>query len=254
MVARIEVAPGDMQDLDTVIAYAQDSVMLPLQAFLDRPAGYVNPIIGKPPINVPPLNTDGLLFFQVLNEWMTKNPPPAEDAPALQEFTTIGVGPGFTTNFESLPLAQRLALQAGISAGSVILHEQTLQTGALLNGWFYNLGPDFGDYGTDYLLRAVTALGGLGSNINEEAIYPLRQFDQDFLPLRGNLAYTITFTMDDLPVPVNANGGRTQTSIRIRSPSAGSGEVREAFRVQGASRAQPPGAVGDERARRPGRP
>jgi hypothetical protein len=206
MVARIEVTPGDMQSLDLAIAQAQDSVLLRLDAFINRPAGYVNPIITKPPMNVPALDTNGLLFFTVLNDWLTKNPPPPEDAAALAQFAKIGVGPGFTTKFESLPLAQRLALQAGITAGSLIVAEQSLQTGVLLNGWFYNLGPEFGDYGTDYLLRAEIARAGLGANINQEAIYPTRLFDQDFLPLLGDRQYTITFRMDELPVPVNANG------------------------------------------------
>ena len=206
LVGRTEVAPGDAQDLDTVISNIQNSVLLPLQAFLDRPAGYVNPIIQKPSDDVPELDIDGLQFFQVLNDWLTKNPPPPADDSVLADFAKIGVGPGFTTDFASLPLAQRAALLAGIQAGSLILAEQTFRTGIVLNGWFYNLGSDFGDYGTNYLLRALTARGGLGANINEEAIYPLRLFDQDLLPLRGDRSYTMTLTADELPVPVNANG------------------------------------------------
>ena len=206
LVARIEVTPEDSEDLDVAIGIAQQSVLLPLDEFLTRPADYVNPIIEKPPVDTAALDTDGLAFFTVLNDWLTQNPPPAADDAELAQLARIGVGPGFTTDFEALPPEQRLALEAGIRAGSLILTEQTFVTGTVFNGWRYNLGADFGDYGTNYLLRALTARGGLGANVNAEAVYPLRLVDQDGLQLKGDRSYTITFAADQLPVPIDEHG------------------------------------------------
>jgi hypothetical protein len=199
MVGRFEVKPGDQADLDTVIALVRTNVLLPLDKFVSRSSSYVNPIITKPGTTVPSLNTTGLQFFTVLNEWMTKNPSPSADDPVLQEFAKIGIGRGLSTNFNALPIEQQEAMLAGAEEASAILTIGSLIAGDVYNGWRYNLGDDFGNWGTSYLLRGMTARGGLGANINQEAIYPLLVFDDRIASLLPDRKYEITFPAGQLP-------------------------------------------------------
>ena len=60
-----------------------------------------------------------------------------------------------------------------------------------------------GRYGTDYLFRSVIALVGLGSNLPEDAIYPLTRVDAEGKALTGANRYVIRFAKGQLP-PVGA--------------------------------------------------
>lgn len=206
IVNRTEVQPGSQSDLDTVISLVQSSVLLPLSEFFVRDPNYVNPIIEHPTNTVPELDITGLNFFTVLNDWITKNPPPPADDPTLARIAKIGIGPGFDTNFKALSADVQAALLEGMRLGEVAVEAETFLSGTIFNGWVYHVEPNFGNWGTAYLLRAGTARGALGANIVEEAVYPLRLEDQDFLPLTGGRNYTLTLTADLLPVPVNQNG------------------------------------------------
>ena len=50
--------------------------------------------------------------------------------------------------------------------------------GRSVNGWQINT-QTMGVYGTNYLQRAVIAMGGLGANLPEDAVYPLLLSDSD---------------------------------------------------------------------------
>ena len=163
--SRIEVTPGSQSDLDEAIMIAQDSVLLPLDEFINRNPDYINPIIQKPDFRVNPLDISGLNFFTELNKWLTANPPPPSDDEILKMLAKIGVGPGFTTDFNSLSFEERAALLAGIEIGSQIVQAQYFGSESIFNGWFYDIQPNFGDWGTDYLLRAAIARFGLGANV-----------------------------------------------------------------------------------------
>lgn len=84
IVSRIEVTPGSQSDLDEAIMIAQDSVLLPLDEFINRNPDYINPIIQKPDFRVNPLDISGLNFFTELNKWLTANPPPPSDDEILK--------------------------------------------------------------------------------------------------------------------------------------------------------------------------
>ncbi len=70
------------------------------------------------------------------------------------------------------------------------------------NGWLVSL-PYIGDYGRNYLGRAVVARFALGANTPEETVYPTAFTDSHGRPLRGRRSYTIRFDRGDLP-PVGA--------------------------------------------------
>jgi DNA sulfur modification protein DndE len=60
-----------------------------------------------------------------------------------------------------------------------------------------------GDYGKNYLVRAVVAQIGFGANKGEYAVYQNAERDANLKPLSGKAVYTMTFSGDDLP-PVKA--------------------------------------------------
>ena len=71
------------------------------------------------------------------------------------------------------------------------------KAGKLVNGW--SVITDLGSYGTNYILRAMVALIGLGANLPQDAIYPAYA-----KPLDGSKnSYVIHFAKDQTP-PVNA--------------------------------------------------
>ncbi|MCF6176931.1 MAG: DUF1254 domain-containing protein [Victivallaceae bacterium] len=206
MVGRHEVTPGSQEDFDAAQTLVESSVFLPLSEFITRNPDYVNPIINKPGKTIKELDISGLNFFTLLNEWLTQNPPPAADAEAEQIMTTIGVGVGSTTDFNALSKSEKADFTLGVELGFALIRLQTLTAVTSFNGWGYTLDSNFGNWGIDYLLRAAVARDGLAANVNAEAIYPVRIVGPDYLPLKGSYSYTLTFTADQLPVPVNSNG------------------------------------------------
>ena len=206
MLGRHEVTPGSQEDFDAAQTLVESSVFLPLSEFITRDPDYVNPIIDKPGKTIKELDISGLKFFTLLNEWLTQNPPPAADAEAEQIMATIGVGVGYNTDFKALSKSEKADFTLGVELGFALIKLQMLTAQTSFNGWGYTLYPEFGDWGTNYLLRAAIARDGLAANINAEAIYPVRIVGPHDLPLKGSYSYTLTYTADQLPVPVNSKG------------------------------------------------
>jgi len=61
----------------------------------------------------------------------------------------------------------------------------------------------FGNYGTDYQLRALVDYLGLGANLPEDAVYPSSTIDKDGNPYTGANKYVLHFDKGQTP-PVNA--------------------------------------------------
>jgi hypothetical protein len=66
-----------------------------------------------------------------------------------------------------------------------------------------NLNPKMGNYGTDYLFRAIVAFQGLGANLIEDAVYPSCVVDSEGNPLNGENNYIMHFNKNETP-PVQA--------------------------------------------------
>jgi hypothetical protein len=114
----------------------------------------------------------------------------------------VGVGPGLTPARARLPGA---VLQALVSSADATV--QTLPTSARLavlqeaqanHGWA-DIGGDIGDYGTDYLFRALVADLGLGANTTQEALYPTALTDDTGQLLNGASDYRLVFKPGQAP-------------------------------------------------------
>lgn len=141
---------------------------------------------------------DTATFFNRLSKLMVANPPPAADAPALARLARIGVVPGEPFDPARLDPTVAKGLENSVSLALDKLHAAAKQTGTPVNGW--HIPPkEVGDFGTDYDLRAVVVLIGLGANIPADAIYPNAFTDGDGKPLNGANAYVIHFAKDQTP-------------------------------------------------------
>jgi hypothetical protein len=143
------------------------------------------------------------VFLERLARLMGSNPPAPEDEPMISRLRRIGVAPGAPFAFDRLPPRLQTAIERGVAAGRGRLAESVKgfseDEGTI--GWRVERG--LGRYGTDYALRAFVAIVGLGSNLAEDAIYPVTRKDADGATLTGANRYRLHFEADELP-PVHA--------------------------------------------------
>ena len=144
-------------------------------------------------------------FYDELGLLLRNQPPPRRDACALRAFGRAGIGPGQTPSTEAQG-AVRTALAEAPRAGarllSAALRRVNAYSGRRKNGWLA-LGPYVGDYGRNYLGRAVVARTLLGALTAAENVYLYGFGDSRGRPLSGRHRYTLRFPRGRLP-PVGA--------------------------------------------------
>ncbi len=140
-------------------------------------------------------------YFDMMTELMCKDAPPAEeDAPILEKIAKIGIepckpfkidefDPGVQESLNGLPKSALEKITAG--------HDNL---GKMVNGWQFTMGV--GQYGTDYMKRAIIAAYGWPANLEKDAVYPYTQVDSEGKALTGANKYTLTFAKGQTP-PVN---------------------------------------------------
>jgi len=150
----------------------------------------------------------GIAIYDEIGKDIAKNPPPQAESAVLDKFKTIGIGPGLTPS-QSADDTMKQALEKGITNGQQLIDEKVLNIGPVVNGWLIPgiaVGGgkvDFGNFGTEYLLRAAVAKYGLFANSPDEAIYPTAFVDSQGQNLSGMHKYIIHFDNGQLP-PVKA--------------------------------------------------
>lgn len=173
----------------------------PYQAPVSQPVDAALETKTPPPEQV--ARMDAATFFGRLNRLMQDNPPAAADAPALERFAKLGIGPGKPFDGSKLDPAVAAALDEGMQAGrATLIKEAKGPRGTENNGWTI-MPENLANFGTDYTTRAVVALVGLGANLPADAIYPHAVADSDGQPLSGANRYTMRFEKGQLP-PVKA--------------------------------------------------
>jgi len=128
-------------------------------------------------------STDPVNFLAVVNEMLSRNPPPAAEAPQFKAWADLGLGHGADAFARTSP-----EVQAAWRKRLPVLHDflkQGLQYGArMVNGWSVP-SPKVGNFGTDYPLRAAVAFGALSALDAGEAIYLNLETDPSGAPLDG---------------------------------------------------------------------
>ncbi len=156
-----------------------------------------NNALGTPADMVP-----NAAYFKEFGTVMAAQPPVAADSSLITAFAKYGVGPGLDPNkTQSAAVMAELvkgakAGQAKINAG---IEAQRKASEKKNNGWI--LFDRVGDFGTDYLTRAIIAQIGVGANKPEESIYPGTTHDSSGKLLTGasKHLYKIHFNSGQLP-------------------------------------------------------
>jgi hypothetical protein len=134
-------------------------------------------------------------FFELAVELMQVNPPHPTDWSVVARMRRIGLEPGGRVD-----VAGAAALAKGAFAGMKLMRAKANTIARVTNGWQMSTGT-IGVYGDFYLKRAIVALGGLGANQPEDAIYPLNVADADGRPVTAENDYVLHFEADELPPP-----------------------------------------------------
>ena len=142
-------------------------------------------------------------FLSRLAQLMGSNPPSADDQPLISRLQRIGVAPGAPFALDRVPAHLKAAIESGITSGRERLAAaaKAFSENAPAHGW--RIERSLGRYGTDYATRALVAAVGLGSNLPEDATYPVTRVDADGGKLTGANRYQLHFDASDLP-PVHA--------------------------------------------------
>ena len=140
-------------------------------------------------------------FFSQLAVLMGPNPPSADDAPVLAQMARIGIVPGQPFNWDALSPELQDAVTVGVKHGQADVTKLGLEIpgSTKMNGWLVNLESGWGNYGTDYALRAAAAYSALGVVLPQDDTYYVVGGD-------GKYNYTITFPEGQTP-PTNAFWG-----------------------------------------------
>jgi hypothetical protein len=139
-------------------------------------------------------------FFTYLAKLMKTNPPVAEDAPMVASMAKIGLVPGQDFDPSKLGAFDKEAIKIVPKLGQAKIVEFAKSIEPV-NGWL--ILRKAGQYGTDYLDRALATAFGLGANRPQDAIYPTGQKDgsgNDFDA--ASKKYVLHFDKGQMP-PVN---------------------------------------------------
>lgn len=141
-------------------------------------------------------------YFSAANALMASNPSPDADADTLARFAALNIGPGLTFDASVLQgdIQTNWKQMLGDMKGIVVAAGARYQI--KLGDWSY-YGDPIARFGTAYDYRAMIALGGLGANPTDVAIYAKTGMDVNQKALNGKNNYVLHF--DTLP-PIQEGG------------------------------------------------
>jgi hypothetical protein len=149
-----------------------------------------------PPVQVAGMSTAE--FFQLFAHLLAKNPARPADQPMMAQLAKIGIVSGQPFPPPNLAREQLQAIDEGAQASAKALaafDRSSLPRGK--TGW--TLPGKYGRYGTNYVVRALTARYFLGILPAEDAVYLSSVRDQSGQPLDGSKRYTMHFEKGATP-------------------------------------------------------
>jgi hypothetical protein len=139
-------------------------------------------------------------YFNYLAKLMKTNPPLPQDAPVIARMASIGLTPGQDFDPSKLSAFDRTTVETVPKLALQRMMER-FKNQATINGWIY-FGSSVGNWGTDYLLRALANMLGPGWNLPADAVYPASENAPDGKDYHGNNKYVLQFKKGEMP-PVN---------------------------------------------------
>ncbi|MFM0340521.1 DUF1254 domain-containing protein [Paraburkholderia fungorum] len=138
-------------------------------------------------------------FFQNLFDALRDVPPRADETGLFGLLARAGLRYDAAVDIAALPLATQQGLRLAYAQALRLIEAHTQSRAR--RSWSYNV--QLGQYGSDYLLRACTAMKGLGALSADEAVYAVADFDETGQRLDGTQGYELIFPPGGLP-PVDA--------------------------------------------------
>ena len=147
----------------------------------------------------PALNRDDPFdLFEVGMRALGESPLGERDKAVLEDFAPLKLRPGRKFDQRAFSGPEREAIRAGIARARDEIRGASRQWGAIANGWTYPKNT-LGNFGDDYLYRALVALSGLAALEPIEATYLTCNVDHDGRGLDGNHRYVLRFPPGQLP-------------------------------------------------------
>jgi hypothetical protein len=145
-----------------------------------------------------PHPADPFDLFEVGMRTLGESPVPERDRSFLEQLVPLRLRPGRKFDTRAFTEAERAAILSGIEQGHAEIRSGGRRFGKTVDGWTYG-ERDLGNFGTNYLYRAVVALGGLGALEPAEAVYVTCNADSAGQVLDGSHRYELTFPAGGLP-------------------------------------------------------
>lgn len=156
------------------------------------------PAIGRQPQCVRLWRDTGdaaLDFFHNLFQALREFAPAPEERGLLTLLRRLGIRLEDEVEIAALRPAVQAGLVSAYRQGMELIEAHTRSQGR--KSWGYSL--KLGVYGDDWLMRATTAMKGLGALRADEAVYAMADFDADGQPLTGAGTYELRFPAGHLP-------------------------------------------------------
>nr|WP_315592308.1 DUF1254 domain-containing protein [uncultured Cupriavidus sp.] len=134
-------------------------------------------------------------LFQNLFRAMRDFPPAEQEQGLFTLLRKVGLRREDDVEIAALRPAVVNGLRSAFAQGMALIEAHTRSQGQ--KAWGYSLR--LGTYGDDWLLRACTAMKGLGALRADEAVYAMSDFDADGERLSGQHAYELCFPPGMLP-------------------------------------------------------
>ena len=191
-------------DLDNVKKVQGGYRVQTLSAFLGTPPPQAAPAIDF----IPPLRSDeqrySLGFFRILNFVLQYAATPPSEAPQMEQFARLGIGPGKPFDPEALTPELKTAIADGMADAWATFAEfkkTRIDTGEVTSGDLFGTREFLQG---NSLYRMAAAVLGIYGNSREEAIYPAYFTEATGQKLDGaSTGYLLRFEPGQLP-PVDA--------------------------------------------------
>jgi len=206
MIGRIQA--NGKSDFENVFRLQEKLSLMPLSKLSDGPANRTF-ASRKQPSGDADINPSAIVeqmsadeFFKRLNRLMAEQPPAAADAPILKKLAVFNIAPGKPFDINDLSFLRRFCLKKALSVARKKLKEIAESDRSSENGWAV-IRKGIGVYGTEYNVRTLVSLMGLGALPPEEAAYPNSLKDKSGQWLSGEHNYRIHFETGKTP-PIDA--------------------------------------------------
>jgi Uncharacterized conserved protein len=197
---------NDEDDMENVRTIQNGMRLLPLNCYESSeeyipPKGEYKEENNAVPINAI-LSMSPQQYFSAANKLMASNPSPDVDADVLARFAALNIGSGLTFDVSVLQGDIQTNWKQMLGEMKEIVVAKGAEYQVKLGDWNY-FGDPIGRFGTAYDYRAMIALGGLGANPTDVAIYAKTGVDVNQKALNGQNNYVLHF--ESLP-PIQEGG------------------------------------------------